>query len=302
MSSPHRLAFLLANWYSGATVLNILLNNHSQVVSNGEAFPFHIADRTDYTCSCGQSLAQCEFYRGAASHMFDTVRGDWNRDLFAQIPHYSSARFVNRWLQSYRRLHRLRDFMLGAVPWYARRHSAFKAAHDEFFRKATSRCAATLYLDGTKSFRRAEMFADQAAAVLYVVRDGRGFCNSYRKHHEVPAHELGSTARLWLDHIAAFDILVARYPKLPMMAIRYEDLCHDLEGTMRKACETLGLPFDERVLGQQLDEYHLLGNRMRMSFDGKVKEDLSWQTELRSEEILSISNIMKPALERFAYI
>ena len=74
-----RTVFLLSSWYSGATMLTMLLDRHPAVVSNGEAFPYNPRDRR-HVCSCGKRLHECEFYRYAAAHMLD------NPKLFLQEP------------------------------------------------------------------------------------------------------------------------------------------------------------------------------------------------------------------------
>ena len=301
MSEQHGLAFLLANWYSGATLFNILLNNHTQVVSNGEGFPFSVADDNEYTCSCGSVLHECEFYRTVGEHMLSGNRG-WDRSVFTQIPSYSRIALLNMWLKSYQHLSGFRDIVLSNVPGYRRMHNKFIVAHQEFFDRARRHQNATLYLDGTKSFRRAEIFAPYTKGVLYIVRDGRGCCNSYRKRQELPMDRLIPVARRWVDHISRLQLYADRHPDLPLAVVRYEDLCHNLEATMRNACGFLGLPYEDRVLGGQLDPYHLLGNRMRMTFDGNVREDLSWQTELDADVIGEITEVMHFALEEYGYL
>jgi len=109
-------------------------------------------------------------------------------------------------------------------------------------------------------------------------------------------------ARRWVDHISRLQLYADRHPDLPLAVVRYEDLCHNLEATMRNACGFLGLPYEDRVLGGQLDPYHLLGNRMRMTFDGNVREDLSWQTELDADVIGEITEVMHFALEEYGYL
>ena len=96
MSDQHGLAFLLANWYSGATLFNILLNNHTQVVSNGEGFPFLVTDTNQYTCSCGSGLGECEFYRFAGQHMLNEDQSGWDRSVFTQVPSYSRIALLDR--------------------------------------------------------------------------------------------------------------------------------------------------------------------------------------------------------------
>ena len=49
--SKPRSVFLLANYFSGATLLTILLSGHKDIVSNGEAMYFDDTDEDRYECT-----------------------------------------------------------------------------------------------------------------------------------------------------------------------------------------------------------------------------------------------------------
>ena len=52
---PETLNFILANWYSGATLLALLVNRHTVIECNGETFPFSPRDLKDRDCTCGST-------------------------------------------------------------------------------------------------------------------------------------------------------------------------------------------------------------------------------------------------------
>jgi hypothetical protein len=56
MPTQKNLHYLLANWYSGATLFALLANRHSAIECNGETFPFSPRDLKDYDCTCNKNL------------------------------------------------------------------------------------------------------------------------------------------------------------------------------------------------------------------------------------------------------
>ena len=89
------LVFLFSNWYSGATLFSFILNNHSQLVCNGEALPFRYETTGDdnYTCSCGSQIKKCDFFSNAASVFLDE-KGQWSDD-FSILPNIVKNKKLN---------------------------------------------------------------------------------------------------------------------------------------------------------------------------------------------------------------
>jgi hypothetical protein len=96
---------MFANWFSGATLFAILLNNHSKITCIGETFPF-IKEQIDlYTCSCGVPLIKCDYYRKTCSHMLVSGGDDWDREMFVLFPRLSESNLINKWLCGFSHLY-----------------------------------------------------------------------------------------------------------------------------------------------------------------------------------------------------
>lgn len=298
-------ATMLSNWYSGATLLAILLNNHSKITCNGEAFPFESTGIDKYICSCGKPLFECEFFTVAASNMIDKERLEWNKDFFVFLPQFSKIKPIDRWLKSFMHLHKLRDIVINLVPGYRVKVERLINNHLQFFMKACEIDRSSVYIDGTKSVRRAELFAKFLKSnikVLYLVRDGRAFCYSYIKNNHFTKDKLPEAAKAWLEYIELIDEFSSRYPKVQIMTIRYEDLCRNLRKALSEICEFLDLPVDLNMIDNIQKPYHIFGNVMRKHFNGNVKEALSWKSELTAGEIDMITSFMEKDLRRFGYL
>lgn len=297
-----KLVSLLSNWYSGATLLTILLNEHSQIVSNGESMFFDEHDGSRYDCSCGKYIDECEFYKVATAHMRLPGAG-WDKGLFVQVPGFSRRRLVRSLLHSPRFEGVLRHQFVNAVPAYRNIRDRFLDAQLRFFANARSLAGASIYLDGTKSIRRAQLFARDDRSemkVLHLVRDGRGFCASYLKHIR-PMPDWSDAAQAWLSYIAQVDHFSRIFPSVPVLLVRYEDLCRSTAEVISRICQFLDIPYEGPGAGVMKDA-HLLGNRMRRTFSGAIVEDTSWKETLDKNTQEELTSMMRRQLERFGYV
>lgn len=303
-SGKPKLVSLLANWSSGATLFTILLDAHSRIVSNGESLPFSEGDDDRYECSCGKDIEECEFYSVAAGHMRLRAGADWDRSLFVQVPRLSKIPVFRSFLNAWMFEGSLRNRIIDAVPSYRGTMKRFLDAQLRFFENARRLAGATIYLDGSKSTRRAQLFARDGRSemkVIHLIRDGRGFSNSYLKHWGHETRRVTTPAHLWLRYISEVDKFATAYPSVPLLTVRYEDLCRSTAETMKLVCRFLDVPYEE-FDPAALHTPHLLGNRMRHDFDGRIREDTAWKTEMDKRTLRKITSIMASGLRRFGYL
>lgn len=303
-SGKPKLVSLLANWISGATLFTILLDAHSQIVSNGESLPFGEDDDDHYDCSCGKYIEECEFYSAAAAHMRLRDSSEWDRSLFMQLPTLSRIPVFSSFLQAWMFEGSVRNRIIDAVPSYRATMKRFVDAQLLFFENARRLAGAPIYLDGTKSTRRAQLFARDGRSdmkVIHMIRDGRGYCRSYLKNWSDETRNVAVPARLWLRYISQVDKFAHAYPSVPLLTVRYEDLCRSTTETMKSVYRFLDVPYEE-FDNTVPHNSHLLGNRMRRTFDGKIREDTSWKTEMDSRTQRRATSIMESGLRRFGYL
>ena len=296
-----KLVSLLANSYSGATLLTILLDRHSEIVSNGESMFLHERDETPWDCTCGKDIDDCDFYRATAGHMRLADDSGWDKQLFVRVPDFSRNALLRGLLRSARYVSAPRERLIDLVPAYRDIRDRFLEAQLRFFANARRFAGASIYLDGTKSLRRAQLFAADGRCdmkVLYLIRDGRGFCASYLKNSRP---SLTESANSWLGYALRVERFAKAFPSIPLLAVKYEDLCRSTEGTMRAICEFLEIPYEDLTVGSS-PQAHILGNRMRRTFSGAIIEDTSWKQKLDGNSQRKLTSLMKPQLERFGYL
>lgn len=296
------LTFMFCNWYSGGTLFSIILNSSSDITCNGEVFPWQ-GGGIKNDCSCGETVLNCQFYNYCASEM-KKDNGSFDLDVFRVLPKLSGIKTVNRYLNSFLLFPRIKEYIIKKFPPWKSRLNFFICNHIKFFEKALKLEGKKIYIDGTKNIRRAELFvgADNVnIKVIHLIRDGRGFCNSWVKNRGCSKESgLEVAANDWNDYILQVDEFSNRYPEVPVLTVKYEDLCRDLEVQQSRIQDFMSLAGRWEKVGG--NPFHILGNRMRRSFSGDIQEDLSWQSELSSEQVEQIESIMKKQLERYGYI
>jgi hypothetical protein len=301
---PPTLNFMLANWYSGATLFALLVSRHTAIECNGETFPFSSNDLKDYDCTCGEYQQSCEFFRYACSHMWNDELNDWDRSVFCQIPDLSTNLLLNRILRSGNPISSPIRSIARKTGAFRGRERAFVEAHLRFYQQALDYSGRRLYLDGTKSIRRVRLLKEstqERVRIVHLVRDGRAFANSYRKNRKVGMDALPQAATYWNEHIRRVDELAARSDRVQLLSLRYEDLCRTPDTFLRELFQFLDLPYED-VLVNTREDQHVLGNRMRRNFSNEIKEDQSWKQQIEGTDQDMLSALMRPALERFRYI
>lgn len=297
-----KTAFLLSNWYSGATLATMLLDQHPDIVSNGEAFPF----RKQFplpVCSCGAPLTRCEFYRFAAAHMRNG--GDYDPVLFTRDPNSRLPPLVERLANSARLAGPLRDRILTLSRRYRGGIDEFFEAHRVFMERALLYSGSKIYIDATKSLARTDLLLKKAATsssiVWLLVRDCRGFCLSTLRNRSWPVLRVPRAARAWLAYIRRASRLAGKHPAVRFRILRYEDLCRSPLPFLNHLYSQLGLSRRDEVWSADHTP-HILGNRMRLTFDGKVQLREEWRTQLDDTTQGRIIRIAGREMERLGYL
>src|ERR1700675_4464699 len=76
------VAFVVCPSYQGATLLALLLNNHSQISALGDTIPMR---KWDPVCACGRRVSECDFWQ-TVSNSLDTSRFSSLRTLLPPMP------------------------------------------------------------------------------------------------------------------------------------------------------------------------------------------------------------------------
>jgi Sulfotransferase family len=305
---PDRLGFVVCPSYHGATLLALLLNNHSRLSTLGDTVPTRTYDQI---CACGKKVSECEFWQMVAREL--------EADRFA---HLSSLIPILPWpLERHslegagmrittsapvdRAVGRLAtasaDAVLPAV-WrlHGRSLDEYVALYNRFYGLIARLHGTSTFVDGSKSWRKVALLAPRLgreARVLHLVRDPRGFLASWRRN--LGDDDPRAVVWQWVD----LHLPMSRLARVvPYRVLRYEDLCADPQGEMAKVFEFLGVE-PESVVGPPKfpEKHHLMGNAMLFAFDGEVRLDERWRDELSQAEQAEALRHAGALAERFGY-
>ncbi|QPG06422.1 sulfotransferase domain-containing protein [Salinimonas marina] len=296
---------LLSNWYSGATLFAFFLDSHPEIICNGETFPLRDKDKRRNICSCGAYIDTCDFYKNTIYIKEDeTFPRNWDYNNAVVKPRLHNNILVNRYLSS----PLLESFLRRKIITHTNiknRLNSYINYQFNFMENALNYSDANVYVDGTKSIRRTQIFANhfrnEKLNLIHLVRDGRAFCNSYKKNRKLTEKDLNFAAQEWNDYIQLVDNLANKFSNVNTLTIRYEDLCNNKHRVGLEISKFLKLSSSKKF-EEDNSTSHILGNRMRKDFNFDIVEDLSWKQELSENTISAISKVMKKNLHRFNYL
>ena len=293
--------YLASVEHSGSTLLACLLGAHTQVTGVGE---FGTPFPKDGNCACGVIYRECPFWsewgeRARAEGIdFDLGNLDINLTPSADAGKWEllfSYLFPDLWQD------RLRDILFPAGSRHRDRAEAAIHKSDRLAAIACGMEGTEVFLDTTKNPFQVRHLAENLPGrtkLISLVRDGRGVMNSLIEKEKY-SPEQAVSAWLWgnrnLDRVARY------LPPEAVFRLRLEDLCADPDGTWERLCEFLGVDPAQRPDHTDRSHRHVVGNRMRHSFDGAIRHDEKWRTALSPEHLALFEEKAGDVNRRYGY-
>jgi hypothetical protein len=281
--------------HSGSTLLALLLDSHPDIACVGEtAVKPKIRRRGDTAsaeCSCGRTIPQCPYwtrvFEAARSLGEDLGPDRWTNDYRFEQP--LAQRLLNRVCNSPSG----RGFVVwaaGHLPLYQSRITRIDAANVAFIRAVLQASGARVFADTSKRTPRLIHMLRVPALdmkLLHLVRDVRGYAASAKKRGMSPL----DAARTWYRDQVTIAEVAQRHPSLPFHRVRYEEICADPAGTMRRVWQFCGVSDVPVPVVVDSTAHHVLGNSMRMGGEIRIRLDESWKSRLTAEETREVMSI-----------
>jgi hypothetical protein len=250
--SSYRLLFILGAGHSGSTLLNLLLNAHSEAVGLCEV----------HTMQRYLTLPPDDSRNPLRHRFWQNVARRWHEKTglpFSEIDlRTPTRRELRRWqgkdLTRYRQ-HNLALFESVALVSGAR--VIVDSSHSRWRLIALDR-------SGVSDLR-----------VIHMIRDGRALVNSYSRKY----NSLRVGLRRWFVPTVMSLLLQPRI-RAPWMTVRYEDLAENPEQCLDAICQFAGLLYQPTMIRYwEHEDVSVGGNRMR---GGKkpVRLDEKWRNQL----------------------
>jgi hypothetical protein len=287
-----RYVFICAAGHSGSTLLNLLLGAHPQAVAVGEVtqIPKNIA--LNSTCSCGEELSKCAFWRPVLDGFGASIDTDlWQDPYRLNLGFIMAGREIDPAHQT--RLRMLwRKLVYGAeyagirwgIPRLPVMHRQIRDAarqKREFLDSVLDHAGRQFAVDSSKHYIEGVSLyaaAPEQTKILLLTRDGRAVFNSGLRHGFAPKAALHA----WTRHSSrSLQALRGRVPDSAWLLVRYEDLATDPESELRRIMDFIGKEFDPQMLEFMTMEQHVVaGNQMRFGSDSGIRLDERWREEL----------------------
>lgn len=300
-----KVLYIMGHGYSGSTLLTFLLGNHPEIATIGE---LGIAPRAktrpeEFLCSCRAPIRECGFWNRVAremaerGHRFDV----WDADLDFRARSGGLADVILRAVQRGPILETARKVGVRVVPRARRELSRILDRIESLAEVVTGIKQCATFLDSSKRperavfMRRIPSFDIQ---VIHLVRDGRAVSFSSMKNLGIGPEQAADS---WVEDNRASEQALRWFPEDRLLRLRYEDLCADPPGTLRRIHRFAGVTPGNGHVALDKDGQHVIGNRMRLSSTSEVRLDEKWKRNLAPEHLAVIERRVGALNRRYGY-
>jgi hypothetical protein len=304
----------------------MLLGAHPEVCTVGELKWTSMGDVSRYRCSCGTLITACPFWRDISAEL--GRRGIEFDISNARTDLRSGATELQRRLL--RPLHRgalaewVRDAALQATPGWRAHVRAHQARNLALVETILARSGKRVIVDSSKIGLRLKSLLrirSLDVRVIRIVRDGRAVSLTYtdpatfadatrqelkgggsgasRDHQRL---SMIAAAREWRRSNEEAEAILRQLPPDRWTAVRYEDVCADPAGTLRRLAGFIGVdPAAVRLDFRSL-EHHVVGNGMRLDTATEIRLDERWREALGEGDLHTFGEVAGALNQRLGYL
>jgi hypothetical protein len=310
------LVYILAASHSGSTLLALLLGMHPGLCTVGELKLTSLGDVDRYRCGCGATIPSCPFWTEVARRMQD--RGIPFDLSTSPTDFVASANAVQRRLLAplhrSARLEWLRDAALALTPGWRAHLTRVQRANAALGRTLLELTGRRALVDSSKVGLRLKYLLRNPAfdvRIIRFVRDGRAVALTYMDpaafadartpelrggghggNREAERIPMPLAAREWRRANEEAGEIVRQLPPGRSVQARYEDLCANPDAVLSAIFTFIGVePMTCAALAATQRAHHVVGNGMRLDWDGRILFDDRWRGVLGTAELAAFDSV-----------
>jgi len=272
--------YISADSRSGSTLLDLLLSNHSAIVSVGELRRLHEHYNGNFACTCERVVSRCPFWRAVEAEL--RVQGLSLSDMQTLIdfsPLVLADLLYGLSLPNLHRIGRGLSFIAEAIEITENQRliiNAVATATQQHFVVDSSKVP--------KAARLAYLLNPGSIRVIFLTRDGRGVISSRLRGTNA------STWRCvlgWMAYTVKASLLKISLPRSCYQVLKYEDLCNNPESELRRVCSFLGLPYEPAMAYlDKHNKHNICGSPMRFEREQtEISLDERWRSSLTARQL-----------------
>jgi hypothetical protein len=288
------LVYILGFSYSGSTLLALLLNAHPQIGTTGEIVgPPHFGHGRHFVCSCGKRIDACPFYRELGRRIahpdFDLARCKWGTRVLSQPPSFPERLWLSPLTP--RTVETIRDLCRCLWPEAITIISRRVELNRRFVMAACELLDTDMLVDSSKVPAQLPILTRIPGIrlkLVHLLRHPAGCVWSAMTHH---GHPRRLAAKAWLKNLEICDASLARFGAGRYMRVRYEDLCESPDVVLRDLCAFLDVAYAPRMLRFRPAVHHVVGNRMRLTPEDRIRLDDAWRAALSPADLRVVARV-----------
>ncbi len=260
-----KVIYLIGMGHSGSTLMDLIMDCHSQVVGVGELCAYHTSLRRierNRFCSCGQRLNKCSFWRG----------------IFRGLPDFNLSLSQTK-----------KDFLLKKEKYiyfiggkkYQTDLAEYIRLSEELYQRILSQTGKKVIFESSKCPYRAETLLKSKKIemiLVHLVRDGRGVAYSYFKSNRSPKYAI----KQWGMANIKTEIVKRRNP-VRNIFVKYTDFAKAPQKVLTCILSSTGLRFELPMMNFREKTHHQAGGNKKLRLWEKsqeIKEDIEWRSKL----------------------
>jgi len=269
------IIMLVGEGHSGSTLLDLIMDSHSQVVGVGELSHYSKHFNSGELCSCGKQIKDCEFWQKVFEGI-DTSKLPLiyrkKLDFFLNKNEYFYYRDFEKKLDTEKYVH-----MIELV-----------------YKNILQVSGKKIVFDSSKNYDRAEALIkfnqNLDIILLHLVRDGRGVAYSNIK--------LGRNGyefmKKWMISNLKIELVKKRNKNIRNIFISYEDFVKNPERVLKYILNQFDLSFENKMLNFGNVIHHQPGGNFNLRIKAKtdeIKLDQKWKEKMSMKDKI-IFNIL----------